>query len=182
MRWNAAWPSRIRCRPISFYPCTQMPLVRAARKGPRSIRCRTARLILPLSGWLSATTAALAVASLAERFVVLIDPSKEVERLGTKMPVPIEVVPMAVAPVTQALERLGATVRLRAGQQKDGPIVTDQGLWVLDATFAYGIADSAALDRALLDMPGVLDHGLFLGLATDVLIGHASGEVEHRTR
>ncbi|MEM8559121.1 MAG: ribose 5-phosphate isomerase A [Bacteroidota bacterium] len=122
------------------------------------------------------------VAALADRFVVLIDPSKEVERLGTKMPVPIEVVPMAVAPVVQALERFGASVRLRAGQQKDGPVVTDQGLWVLDATFAYGVADPTALDQALLALPGVLDHGLFLGLATDVLIGHDDGEVEHRTR
>lgn len=121
------------------------------------------------------------VAAASARFVILIDPSKEVERLGTKMPVPVEVLPMATAPVTRALERLGARADLRMGQRKDGPVVTDQGFWVIDAHFG-GIEDVEALNRQLLDLPGVLDHGLFLGLATDVLIGEPSGEVVHRRR
>lgn len=119
------------------------------------------------------------VASLADRFVVLIDPSKQVDRLGTKMPVPVEVLPMAAAPVQRALADLGARPALRMGQQKDGPVVTDQGFWVIDARFPEGIADPPALDQVLLALPGVLDHGLFLGLATDVLIGHPDGTVTH---
>ena len=117
------------------------------------------------------------VASLAEEFVVLIDPSKLVERLGSEKPVPVEVLPMAEAPVRRALERLGARPVLRMGQAKDGPVVSDQGFWILDAHFDGGIDDPAALDRVLLALPGVLDHGLFLGLATRVLIGEPDGSV-----
>ena len=117
------------------------------------------------------------VASLAARFVVLIDPSKLVTQLGTRMPVPVEVLPMAAAPVTRALERLGARPALRMGRSKDGPIVSDQGFWIIDAHFDDGIADPAALDRTLLALPGVLDHGLFINMATDVLVGEPSGEV-----
>ena len=116
------------------------------------------------------------VASLATRFVVLVDPSKLVEQLGTRMPVPIEVLPMATRPVMRALERLGARPVLRMGQRKDGPVVSDQGFWILDAHFD-GIKDPVALDRALLALPGILDHGLFIGLATDILIGEPTGTV-----
>ena len=116
------------------------------------------------------------VASLAARFVVLVDPSKLVERLGTRMPVPVEVLPMAAAPVTRALERLGARPVLRMGKSKDGPVISDQGFWIIDAHFD-GIDDPAALDRALLALPGVLDHGLFIGMATDVLVGEPDGTV-----
>jgi len=122
------------------------------------------------------------VATQARRFVVLGDPSKPVDRLGTRMPLPVEVLPMATAPVTRRLSALGATAELRMGKAKDGPVVTDQGFWVLDADFPDGIDDPDAVNAALLATPGVLDHGLFLGLATDVLIGRPDGSVDHRTR
>lgn len=120
------------------------------------------------------------VAAAAERFVVLIDPSKEVEQLGSKMPVPVEVLPFAVAPVTRALRSLGGTPELRMAEKKDGPLVTDQGFWILDTRFA-SIDRPADLNAALLAIPGVLDHGLFLGLATDVLVGDSDGTVRHRS-
>jgi len=122
------------------------------------------------------------VAAQAARFAVLVDPSKHVAQLGTKNPVPVEVLPMAVAPITRALEQHGATVDLRMGQRKDGPVVTDQGFWVLDATFDGGIQAPDVLDEALCMLPGVLDHGLFLGMATDILTGQPDGSVEHETR
>ncbi len=118
------------------------------------------------------------VAAQADRFVVLADPSKRVERLGAKMPVPVEVLPMATAPVMRALRRLGAEPELRMGTGKDGPVVTDQGFWVIDARFE-GIDAPNEVDCALQATPGVLDHGLFLGMATDVLIGTPDGAVEH---
>jgi len=120
------------------------------------------------------------VAAQADRFVVLVDPSKMVEVLGTRMPLPVEVVPMAVGPVERVLQLLGAKPELRMGQQKDGPVVTDQGLWVIDAHFDE-LTDPAYINRTLNDTPGILDHGLFLDLATDVLIGQPDGSVEHRT-
>jgi ribose 5-phosphate isomerase A len=97
------------------------------------------------------------------------------------MPVPVEVLPFAEPAVARALRGLGAEPALRMGQKKDGPVVTDQGLWVLDARFE-GIEDPRALAAALAEVPGVLDHGLFVGLATDVLVGEAGGGVRHRTR
>lgn len=118
------------------------------------------------------------VAHQADRFMVLVDPSKRVDQLGTNYPVPIEVLPMATTPVTRTLEKLGATPELRTGEAKDGPIVTDQGFWIIDAHFPEGIASPAELDRALCARPGVLDHGLFLDVATDVLVGHADGSVD----
>lgn len=121
------------------------------------------------------------VASLAERFVVLIDPSKEVNRLGTKMPVPVEVLPMAEASVSEALRQLGGSPVLRMGQSKDGPVVSDQGMWIVDTAFE-GIADARSLSTAISQIPGVLDHGLFVGLATDVLVGEPSGDMRHITR
>ena len=121
------------------------------------------------------------VAAQADRFVVLIDPSKEVERLGTRMPVPVEVLPMALGPVMRALEERGGAPELRMGERKDGPVVTDQGFWVVDVRFD-GIDDPEALGRAIKALPGVLDHGLFLGMASDVLVGEPGGTVRHRTR
>jgi len=117
----------------------------------------------------------------ATRFVVLVDESKIVETLGTKMPLPVEIVPMAVRPVMDVIRSLGAVPEIRMGNRKDGPIVSDQGLWILDATFD-GISDPVHVNQILLNTPGVLDHGLFLNLATDLLIGRSDGSVEHQSR
>ena len=114
------------------------------------------------------------VASQADRFIVLVDSSKLVKQLGTKMPVPIEVIPMAAPVVLRTLQGIGAAAGLRLGLRKDGPIVTDQGFWIIDAQFGP-IRDPAALNRTLLEMPGVLDHGLFVGLATEVIVGTDTG-------
>ncbi|MGI9174540.1 MAG: ribose-5-phosphate isomerase RpiA [Rhodothermales bacterium] len=121
------------------------------------------------------------VAWVARRFLVLADAFKVVEWLGMNHPVPIEVLPMATSPVSRALERLGADPTLRMAEKKDGPVVTDQGLWIIDARFDT-IGDPAELDGRLNALPGVLGHGLFIGMATDVLVGTSGGEVEHRQR
>lgn len=119
------------------------------------------------------------VAAQAERFVVLVDPTKRVNRLGEKRVLPVEVLPMAATPVRHTLDDLGATPELRTGTAKDGPVVTDQGLWIVDAEFPDGIPDPDSLNRRLNEHPGILDHGLFLELATDVLVGHPDGSVDH---
>jgi len=119
------------------------------------------------------------VAAQAKRFVVLVDESKMVEKLGLKMPLPIEVLPMALGPITRVLEKLGAQPELRMGLRKDGPVVSDQGFWIVDARFPDGLPELEALNESLLKMPGVLDHGLFLHMATDVLIGRQNGELTH---
>jgi len=116
------------------------------------------------------------VASVADQFVVLVDESKLVTELGERVPVPVEVLPMASHPVQRAIESLGGVVELRMGAKKDGPLVTDQGFWILDARFG-SIASPAELSTALLTIPGVLDHGLFVGLATEVLVGSGDGTI-----
>ena len=119
------------------------------------------------------------VATQADRVVVVVDPSKLVDQLGEQAPLPVEVLPMAVTPVSRALEELGATPELRIATEKDGPVVTDQGFWILDARFPEGITAPADLNRTLGVRPGVLDHGLFLNLATDILVGRPDGTVDH---
>lgn len=110
------------------------------------------------------------VDGLAAKFIVVVDSSKLVDKLGSTFPLPVEVLPMAVAPVTRALEALGGTVELRMGVKKDGPVITDQGNMVLDAKFA-AIADPADMEKTLNNIPGVLENGLFVGVATEVLVG-----------
>ena len=119
------------------------------------------------------------VAACADRFVVLVDDSKMVQELGTLMPVPCEVLPMATAPATRRLRALGARPVLRMGVHKDGPVVSDQGLWIIDAFFE-DISDPEALETAIQRIPGVLENGLFTGLTTDVIIGTAKGTTDHR--
>ncbi len=110
------------------------------------------------------------VDGLAESFIVVVDSSKLVDKLGSTFPLPVEVLPMAVAPVTRALEGLGGTVELRMGVKKDGPVITDQGNMVLDAKFD-AIADPEAWERLINNIPGVLENGLFVGVATEELVG-----------
>lgn len=125
------------------------------------------------------------VDGMAARFIVIVDESKLVERLGTKCPVPLEVLPMAVQPVMRAVEALGGEPVLRMAVHKDGPVITDQGNMVVDARFA-GIDDPGGMERMLNNVPGILENGLFVGLAAEVLVGRISGkgniEVERRTR
>lgn len=113
----------------------------------------------------------------AERFVVVVDPSKEVEDLDG--PVPIEVLPSARRPVAEALEELGGTPELRAAERKDGPVVTDNGNLVFDCAFGR-IEEPAGLADDLASIPGVLEHGLFVGLADTILVGTEEGVEERR--
>lgn len=121
------------------------------------------------------------VESLADEFIVLVDESKMVERLGSKAPVPVEVLPMAHHPVEMALRRLGGDPVLRLGRMKDGPVVSDQGFWILDCHFD-SIDQPAVLDRLIKLIPGVLDHGLFIGMADRILVGQTDGDVRELDR
>ncbi|MEX2625677.1 MAG: ribose 5-phosphate isomerase A, partial [Ilumatobacteraceae bacterium] len=120
------------------------------------------------------------VASLASRFVVIATADKLVDRLGATFPIPVEVIPFAVVPVRNALAERGFEVRERAAG--DRPYVTDNGNRILDATFQGGIVDPAGCDVDLALIPGVADHGLFIDLATEALLGTVSGDVQRLHR
>lgn len=114
------------------------------------------------------------VDSRADRFVVVVDETKLSDALGS-FPLPVEVVPEAYRQVMDALAELGAVPELRMAVRKAGPVVTDQGNLVVDATFDV-IADPAALEPQINNIPGVLENGLFVGLADEVLVGRIDGE------
>jgi ribose 5-phosphate isomerase A len=114
------------------------------------------------------------VARAARRFVVVADASKRVRRLGTKAPVPVEVVPFGWSTHAAFFATLGAepTLRLGAG---GAPYVTDEGHFIVDCRFARGIAEPRNVARALAQRPGIVEDGLFLGMAHLAVVAGASG-------
>ncbi len=111
------------------------------------------------------------VAHAADRFVVLITPEKQVAKLGTQAPIPIEVVPFAREPVRRELEPLGRP-RLRS-DDSGKPISTDNGNLLIDLG-VDPLADPQALDAAIRRIPGVVDNGMFLQMAHLVIVGAGS--------
>lgn len=115
------------------------------------------------------------VAAMADTYVIVADESKKVEKLGEKFAVPLEVLPSAIGLVTAKVEALGAKVVVRMGAPgKDGPVISDSGNLIVDAKFP-GIADPAGLARKLETIPGILGHGLFIGMANKVILATANG-------
>lgn len=114
------------------------------------------------------------VATMSRSMLVIATPDKVVERLGVSFPLPLEVVPFAIAPVRRRLVALGFEVAARGR----GAYRTDNGNAVLDARLATGIEDPAATAATLAAIPGIAEHGLFVGLAGAALLGHDDGSVE----
>ena len=110
----------------------------------------------------------------AGTFLVLVDESKLVERLGQKMPVPIEVIPAAWRAITEEIEVFNAEAELRMASQKDGPVITDNGNFILDARF-HRIEDPLDLEIELNNIPGVVENGIFADIADIVLVGTREG-------
>ena len=117
------------------------------------------------------------VARRAERFVVVVDSTKLVERLNLGFLWPVEVLAGAWRQGQAELQQLGGSAELRMAQRKAGPVVTDQGNLVLDVSFAGGINDPAGLETTINNIPGVLENGLFVGLADQVLVGEINDGV-----
>jgi ribose 5-phosphate isomerase A len=117
------------------------------------------------------------VASATKQFVIVADATKRVSVLG-KFPLPVEVIKFAQGVVLRKIEALGAQVALRRGA--DGkPYLTDENNYILDCRFGQ-IPDADRLAQQLSDMPGVVEHGLFIGMASVVLIADGNEVVELR--
>jgi ribose 5-phosphate isomerase A len=107
----------------------------------------------------------------AEKFIVVVDSSKLVDKLGSTFKVPVEVIPMAIATVTKALEKLGGKPELRMGVRKAGPVITDQGNMILDVKFDNLSDNAKELESTINNIPGVLENGLFIDSTELVLVG-----------
>jgi len=119
------------------------------------------------------------VAQASHREIIVVDETKLSPALGTRWPVPVEVVPFGWRSQVLFLESMGARVRVR--QVSDGKrFVTDQGNLILDCNFGP-LSETAQVAATLKGRAGIVEHGLFLGLATDVFVSNARG-VRHLKR
>lgn len=118
------------------------------------------------------------VASATQQLVIVADATKRVPILG-KFPLPVEVIKFAQALIAKKIAELGAEVRLRRAAN-GSPYVTDENNHILDCCFGR-IPDAEGLARRLSEMPGVVEHGLFIGMASTVIFASGSDIVElHR--
>jgi ribose 5-phosphate isomerase A len=110
------------------------------------------------------------VAAAALEFVVVVDEQKVVNRLAA--PVPVEVLPFAARSVMNQLRALGCVPVIREAVKKDGPVISDNGNFVIDCKFME-IADPRELEMAIADIPGVVESGLFCNFMdkTTVIVG-----------
>jgi ribose 5-phosphate isomerase A len=111
------------------------------------------------------------VAAAAKHFVVVVDEHKMVKKLGAAA-VPVEVLPFAITPVLRQLRGFGCEPVIREAVKKDGPVITDNGNFIVDCRFE-NIKNPEKLEAALASIPGVVESGLFCGFAgkTTVVIG-----------
>ena len=119
------------------------------------------------------------VAACTEMEVIVVDPSKEVDVLGRGFALPVEVLPFGWRTAARALASLGCAPELRMAA--DTAFRTDGGHFILDCKFDE-IADPAALEPVINNIPGVIENGLFVGLADVLIVGRDDGQATVRTR
>lgn len=120
------------------------------------------------------------VAQASRREIIVVDGAKLTAALGTRFRVPVEVVGFGRRCQQTFLEALGAKAFLRADEAGE-PFLTDEGNLIFDCDFGP-IADPAALARRLDGRAGIVEHGMFIGLATDVIVADEEGGIRHLTR
>lgn len=116
------------------------------------------------------------VAQSCDQFVVVSSHEKLVDRLGTRMPLPVEIIPFGWKQTLRRVESLGCTPVVRKKAGSDSPYETDGGHLILDCTTG-AIAQPISFAFALKEITGVVDHGLFIDLATKALIVDGEGKV-----
>jgi ribose 5-phosphate isomerase A len=127
-----------------------------------------------IKGGGAANTMEKVIATMADEFVIIVDHSKLVEKLAVSFPVPVEVIPAALGLVMRKVREIGARPELRMAVRKAGPVVTDNGNFVVDLYFDEA-PDVYRLNRVLKSIPGVVETGLFLGMAHKALVAWEDG-------
>ena len=108
----------------------------------------------------------------ADEFVVLVDESKLVKKLGEKFPIPVEVIPSAYRVVIRALSEMGGEAVIRLGDRKRGPVITDNGNMIIDVFM--NVDDAIELEKEINNIPGVVENGIFTKV-DKVLVGTKKG-------
>ena len=118
------------------------------------------------------------VAYSSKKLIIIVDYRKKSEKLGENWNrgVPIEVIPFGYVPILKKLEKLGGKPVLRMAKAKAGPIVSDNGNFIIDVDFGL-IESPSDMNDKLLKIPGVVDTGLFVGMASKAYIGQKDGKV-----
>ena len=180
---------KVKCIPTSFQaqqliiehhlPLTsleQYPVIDVALDGADEIDSQ----LTCIKGGGGCLTQEKIIAHFAKSFIVIADTSKRSVKLGTNWTkgLPIEVVPLAYKPVQLSIEKkYGGVAKLRMAEKKAGPLVTDGGNFILDWEFTTEVELTTAADW-ILHIPGVLEHGLFVGMVQCVYLGSQEGNVE----
>ena len=116
------------------------------------------------------------VATASKQMIVVIDDRKLVDKLATRAPVPVEVIPFARQPVEVYLKSLGARPILRLDwETKQNIVITDENNIILDCWFDGGLDNPVAMGQAIRSQPGVVEHGLFFNLATRAIVAAPDG-------
>ena len=127
-----------------------------------------------IKGGGAAHTREKVVALSSKKFVIVVDESKYLDKLN--YPVPLEVIPFARKLVEKEIEKLGGKAVLRMGVNKDGPVISDNGNFIMDADFGI-IDDPDSLGEKLSQCPGLVEHGIFTKVDI-IYIGKKDGSVE----
>lgn len=123
------------------------------------------------------------VASASKQVVIIADYRKDSKNLGEnwKKGVPIEVIPMAYVPILNAIHKMGGKASLRMAKNKAGPVISDNGNFILDAVFGE-IQDPVTLNEKLTLITGVVETGLFTNMAIKAFFGQADGTITSREK
>ncbi|MFX1559051.1 MAG: ribose 5-phosphate isomerase A [Promethearchaeota archaeon] len=111
------------------------------------------------------------VASASKKLIIIVDESKLVDKLGSKFLIPVEVLPFALGVVRKKIESMDIEPIVRQAEKKMGPVVTDNGNFIIDLKFPKPIDNPAKVATDLKMIPGVVETGLFIGMANEVHVG-----------
>jgi ribose 5-phosphate isomerase A len=118
------------------------------------------------------------IASNSERVIIIADFRKNSLKLGEKWKkgIPVEVIPMAYVPIMRKMKAIGGKPKLRMASAKAGPLVTDNGNFILDVDFGI-LEDPSKLNQKMVTLPGIVDTGLFIDMTEKAYIGNEDGSV-----
>ncbi|MHA1697470.1 MAG: ribose-5-phosphate isomerase RpiA, partial [Promethearchaeota archaeon] len=113
----------------------------------------------------------------AKDLIIVADERKMSKRIGGKSPVPVEIIPAALKPILIKLKQWEAKPELRLAVKKMGPVITDNGNFIIDANFGV-IDDPKDLETRLNNIPGVVENGIFANMASIIYVGKKDGSIE----